>query len=115
MKPSTARALSPARYASKTGAIAARVDEHALRAERRHRQRRLHEHEGLHHLRGVQGELERDVPAGGVPDEVRPLDPELAHQPSQVGRLLRDAHRPGHAAAARIADAVVAHARGIGR
>ena len=44
-----------------------------------------------------------------MPDEVSSLDAEVAHQLPQVDRLLGDAHRPGKAVAARVADAVVAH------
>jgi hypothetical protein len=43
-----------------------------------------------------------------VADEVRPLDPEVAHERAAVGGLIGDADRPGRAAAARVADAVVA-------
>ena len=62
----------------------------------------------MHRVWGIQGQLQGDVPAGGVADDVRPLDPEVTHQRPTVGGLLREADRTHYRAAARAADAMVA-------
>jgi hypothetical protein len=62
----------------------------------------------VHGVWSVQGQLQRDVSAGGVADDVRPLDSEVTHQRPTVGRLLREADRTPDRAAAHTADAMVA-------
>jgi hypothetical protein len=62
----------------------------------------------VHRVWSVQGQLQGDVAAGGVADDVRALDSEVAHQRLTVGGLLREADRPRERAAARAADAMVA-------
>src|SRR6267142_243010 len=42
-------------------------------------------------------------------DDVRPPNSQMAHERAEVGRLLGDADRSRHAAAARVADPMVGH------
>jgi len=71
------------------------------------KQGRLQHGEGVHDIRGIQGQLQADVRAGGVSDHVRSLDPEVLQQRSAVGTLLRETDRSLGRAAARAADAMV--------
>ena len=69
----------------------------------------------MHRVRHIQGQLQGDVPAGGVADYVPPLDPEVPHQRPTVGGLLCEADRTRDRAAAHAADAMVGeHAVMIG-
>ena len=72
-------------------------------------QGRLEQRERLHLLRGVEGELQRDVRARRMANQMRALDAEMSHQRTHMRGLTRDAHGTGHAAAARVADAMKAH------
>lgn len=61
----------------------------------------------MHRVWGIQGQLQRDVPARGVADDVCPLDPEVTHQRPTVGGVLREVDRTRDMPAARAADAMV--------
>ena len=74
-----------------------------------HRQRRLQHGERADHVRGVKGELQDDIPARGMANQMRPVNSQVAHERAEVGRLLGDADRSRRAATARIADAMVGH------
>jgi len=56
---------------------------------------------------GIQSRLQHDVPAGGMADEMRPLDSEMPRQCPKVSRMVPEADRPGDTTAARIADPVI--------
>ena len=57
-------------------------------------ERRLQEHEGVHHLGTVQGHLQGDDGAAGVADDVRPRHVEVLEQRGRVNHVIGDA-RPG--------------------
>jgi hypothetical protein len=80
----------------------------AVRTGRDGQQRRFQQGQRPDRLRGVDGQLQRHVRAGGVADDVGLLDAEVAHERVAVGRLLSDADGAGDPAAAGVADAVVA-------
>ena len=45
----------------------------------------------MNDLRRIERQLQSDHAAVGVPDDVRPLDPEMPQQRGSIGRLLADA------------------------
>jgi chorismate-pyruvate lyase len=63
----------------------------------------------LDEVRGIQSQLERDIPAGRVTNNVCPRNAEMLHQESAVRHLLREAHRTCNTGAAGTAHTVVMH------
>jgi hypothetical protein len=63
----------------------------------------------VHCIWGIQDQSQGDVPAGGVGHDVLPLDPQVTHQLPTVDGLLGKAGWACYMAAARAADAMVAH------
>ena len=61
----------------------------------------------MHRVWGIERQLEGQQPTGGVADNVRPLDAQMAHQRPAVGGLLREADRTHYRAAARATNAMV--------
>jgi hypothetical protein len=72
------------------------------------RPRRVKQGKGLDRVRGVQCQLQRHAGARGMADDVRALDPELAHQLQTLRGLRRNADCTRHSVAPPVSDAVVA-------
>jgi hypothetical protein len=60
-------------------------------------------------LRRIQGQLQSDIPTGGVAHHMRPLDSQLIHQRSTLGGLLGQTDCAGNTAAASASGAMIAH------
>jgi hypothetical protein len=65
-----------------------------LQLGRRRRPRGVHRDDGVHGVRGIEGQLERDRDTGGVADDVCALDSELTHEEEAVPGMVGHRHRP---------------------
>ena len=84
------------------------AEERGLHLGGRNRPRGFHEDEGLHCLREVEGQLQRDHGARGVAHDVGALDAEMPHEETAMLGMVGDADRaPSIAAAASESGAVV--------
>lgn len=57
-------------------------------------QRWLEQHDGMHDVRGVERELQAEAAAGGMTDDVRPLNAEMTHQGAKCRRFALERQRP---------------------
>jgi hypothetical protein len=63
----------------------------------------------VHRIWRIQGQLQGNVSAGRLANDVRALNPEDTHQRATVGGVLREGDRTSDTATASTSDAVVVH------